>query len=64
MENYAKPLKKLLATAGWEFLRTAKDDHDIWWNPKTGQKLTIDAGSKSRHLANDLLKAVGLPKSF
>lgn len=64
MENYAKPLKKILAAAGWQYLRHAKGDHEVWWNPATGQKVTIDLGSKSRHLANDLLKAAGLPKAF
>ena len=64
MARIAFELKKLLHTAGWEFLRQARGDHEVWWNPVTGQKVTIDGNSKSRHLANDILKAAGLPKVF
>ena len=64
MEGYAKQLRKLLTAAGWEFLRHGKGDHEVWHNPTTGQKVTIDGGSKSRHLANDLLKEAGLRKAF
>ena len=64
MNSYAKALKKLLADVGWEFLRHGKGDHEIWHNPDTSQTVAIDNGSKSRHLANDLLKEAGLPKAF
>ncbi len=64
MGRIAVGLKRLLREAGWEFLRQARGDHEIWWNPSSGQKLTIDNNSKSRHLANDLLKSAGLPKAF
>ena len=64
MARIAVELKKLLREAGWEFHRQARGDHEIWWNPSTGQKLTIDIHSKSRPLANDLLKSAGLPKAF
>lgn len=64
MGKLANDLKKLLAASGFEFLRQARGDHEVWWHPVTKQKLTIDNGSKSRHLANDLLKEAGLPKAF
>ena len=64
MQNFAKPLKKLLAEAGWKLLRQGKGDHEIWYNPRTGQRVTIDAFMKSRHLANTILKDAGLPKAF
>ncbi|MBK8456594.1 MAG: type II toxin-antitoxin system HicA family toxin [Phyllobacteriaceae bacterium] len=64
MARIAVELKKLLRAAGWEFLRQARGDHEVWRNPATGQKATIDNNSKSRHLANDILKAAGLPKAF
>ncbi len=64
MENFAKPLKKLLVSAGWEFLRQGKGDHEVWHNPTTGQKATVVTFMKSRHLANAILKDAGLPKAF
>ncbi len=64
MENFAKPLKRLLTSAGWELLRQAKGDHEIWHNPATGQKVTVVTFLKSRHLANAILKEAGLPKAF
>ena len=64
MNKISKQLKKLLAQAGWEPLRRGKGDHEIWFNPATGQKISIDDGSRSRHLANSLLKEAGLPKAF
>ena len=64
MGSIAKDLKRLLRNAGWHLHRQGKGDHEVWSNPSTGQKLTIDNSSKSRHLANDLLKAAGLPKAF
>ncbi|MFZ1680020.1 MAG: type II toxin-antitoxin system HicA family toxin [Rhizobiaceae bacterium] len=64
MARIAVELKRLLSAAGWVFLWQARGDHEIWQNPATGRKLTIDNNSKSRHLANDLLKAAGLPKTF
>ena len=33
-------------------------------SPKTGALLVIDDGMKSRHIANRVLKAAGLPKAF
>jgi predicted RNA binding protein YcfA (HicA-like mRNA interferase family) len=64
MQNFAKPLKKLLTNAGWMMLRQGKGDHEIWHNPKTGQRVTVVTFLKSRHLANDILKDAGLPKAF
>ena len=64
MTRIAVELNNLLREAGWEFLRQARGDHEIWWNPVTNHKLTIDNNSKSRHLANDLLKFAGLLKIF
>jgi hypothetical protein len=39
-------------------------DHEIWHDPKSGRKVTIDNSMKSRHLANKILKFAGLPKAF
>lgn len=64
MQNFAKPVKKLLAEAGWTFLRQAKGDHEVWWAPATGQRVTVVTFMKSRHTANAILKQAGLPKAF
>lgn len=38
--SYQKVTKKL-SQLGFEFYRTAKGDHEIWFNPKTKAKTTI-----------------------
>jgi len=64
VDNFAPPTKRLLAKAGWQLLRQGKGDHEIWHDPKSGRKVTIDNSMKSRHLANKILKFAGLPKAF
>lgn len=64
MVDFAPGTKRLLAKAGWQFLRPAKGDHEIWHDPKTGRKVTVDHKIKSRHMANAILKDAGLPKAF
>ncbi len=60
----SEELRRLLRQAGCEFVRTGRGDHEIWRSPKTGALLVIDDGMKSRHIANQVLKAAGLPKAF
>jgi hypothetical protein len=64
MNKFTKATKQALSDAGWLFLRQARGDHEIWHDPKTGQKVTVDGNMKSRHTANDTLKKAGLPKAF
>jgi hypothetical protein len=64
VQNFAKPLKKRRAAAGWKFLRQGKGDHEIRYNPDTGKHVTVVTFLKSRHLANDIFKDAGLPKAF
>ena len=64
MSAFWPALRRILMDNGYEHLRTGKGDHVIWWNPKTGRKVSIDTGSKSRHSANETLKQAGLPKAF
>ncbi len=64
MKGYAKQVRRLLAAAGWEFLRQGAGDHEVWWNPSTRQKVVVDVGMKSKHTANGVLKQAGLPKAF
>jgi predicted RNA binding protein YcfA (HicA-like mRNA interferase family) len=64
LNNFSKPVKKLLSEAGWQPMRQGKGDHEIWYDPKTGKKVTVDSAMKSRHTANAVLKRAGLPKAF
>jgi predicted RNA binding protein YcfA (HicA-like mRNA interferase family) len=64
VKGYAKEVREKLKEAGWEFLRHGKGDHDVWHNPRTGQKVTVPVNLKSRHTANDILKDARLPKAF
>lgn len=64
MVDYGSLLRRVLRHHGWEYLRPGKGDHEIWINPATGKSVSIDAGSKSRHLSNKILKAVGIGKKF
>lgn len=64
MGEIGPDLKRILRRAGFELLRQGKGDHEIWLNRSTGISVTVDSGTKSRHLANAILKKAGLPKSF
>jgi predicted RNA binding protein YcfA (HicA-like mRNA interferase family) len=64
VNNFAPLTKQLLRNAGWQFLRSGKGDHEIWWDPATGRKVTVDHTIKSRHTANAILNKAGLPKAF
>jgi predicted RNA binding protein YcfA (HicA-like mRNA interferase family) len=57
-------LKRLLNKAGYRFLRPGKGDHEIWRHPNSGVTVVVDHGTKSRHVANAILKKAGLPKAF
>ena len=39
-------------------------DHEIWINPRTGEKVTVDGKVRSKALANKVLKDTGLGKKF
>lgn len=64
MGDIGPELKRILRRAGFSLLRHGKGDHEIWINHSTGVAVTVDAGTKSRHLANAILKKAGLPKAF
>jgi len=63
MVDYGAILR-VLRENGWKFLRAGRGDHQIWVNPADGRTISIDAGSKSRHLSNKILKELGIPKKF
>jgi predicted RNA binding protein YcfA (HicA-like mRNA interferase family) len=49
LRGFGKALRDKLAEAGWEFHHHGKGDHDVWHNPKTGQKVTVPVKLLSRH---------------
>jgi predicted RNA binding protein YcfA (HicA-like mRNA interferase family) len=64
MANYYRDVTRLLKESGYEFKRPGRGDHEIWWNPRTGVRVTVDKSLKSRFTANGILKEAGLPKSL
>jgi hypothetical protein len=62
--NFYRDLIRILQDAEFEFKRAGHGDHEIWWSPKTGKRLTVDRGIKSRNTANGILKEAKLPKQF
>jgi predicted RNA binding protein YcfA (HicA-like mRNA interferase family) len=62
--TFDRELERLLRDAGWAFLRPAKGSHAIWHDLKTGRKVTLPQGTTSRHTADAILRAAGLPKAF
>jgi hypothetical protein len=54
----------MLREYGCEFFRQGKGDHEIWWNPMTEAKFTVDDNIKSRHTANAVMKQAGLDHKF
>jgi hypothetical protein len=54
----------ILKTAGCEFIRHGKGDHDIWYSPISDRRFVVDSAIKSKHTANAVLKQAGLPKRF
>lgn len=64
MNNFAPLVRKLLAAAGYERLRSGKGDHEVWRHTETGKRVSVDSNIKSRHTANGILKQASLPKEF
>ena len=64
MADFYRDLVKLLRASGYEFKRQGRGDHEIWWHPQTGVRLTVDKKLRSRVTANEILKDAGLPKAF
>ena len=64
MADYYRDLIQLLRQHGFELKRQGRGDHEIWWNPKSGVRLTVDRKLRSRFTANGILKEAGLPKAF
>ena len=64
MTDYTREIRSRLRNAGWCFHRAGKGDHEIWINPATGTKVTVDGKVRNRALANKILKDAGIGKKF
>jgi predicted RNA binding protein YcfA (HicA-like mRNA interferase family) len=49
MTDFTREIRRLLRDAGWRFDRQAKGDHEIWINPETGEKVTVDGKCETGH---------------
>jgi hypothetical protein len=64
MGDLVRDLKRLLRDNGCSFKNYGRGDHENWYSPITQTHFTVDAGMKSRHSANGVLKQAGIEKSF
>jgi hypothetical protein len=64
MADYYRDLVALLRSAGDEFKRPGRGDHEICWNSNTRITVIVDRKLRSRITANEILKDAGLPKAF
>jgi predicted RNA binding protein YcfA (HicA-like mRNA interferase family) len=64
MADFYRDVVRLLRESGYAFKRQGRGDHEIWWNPRTGTRVTLDRKLKSKFTANGILKEAGLPKAF
>jgi hypothetical protein len=64
VNGYTAEVKRILRSAGCEFRRQGRGDHEVWWSPISLRAFTVDGEIKSRHTANETLKQAGLPKAF
>lgn len=64
MAEYEKKVREVLKENGCEFVRHGKGDHDRWYNPANGKSTTVDGVIKSRHVANAIMKQLGIDYHF
>lgn len=64
MPDYGPRVRNILSENGCYLARQAKGDHELWYSPINGRKVTVDSKIKSRHTANGVLKQAGLSKAF
>lgn len=64
MAEYEKKVRQIMLAEGCQFLRHGKGDHDVWFNPATGEQAAVPVKIKSRHTANGILKQLGIRYKF
>ncbi len=60
MATYTPRVKEILKENGFVYLRPGKGDHEIWINPETKKRATVDGKIKSKNFAIDVLKNAGI----
>lgn len=63
MNGYEKLIKELLLQHGYRLVRTGKGSHEIGAS-ENGVSVTVNHVCKSRHTANNILKAAGIAHRF
>ena len=63
MENYYPQILKLMREHGCEQRPGGKGSHEKWWSPITC-RVVIVPRTKSRHMANSVLKDLGIDPKF
>jgi predicted RNA binding protein YcfA (HicA-like mRNA interferase family) len=64
MADFYRDLIAVLTANKCTFVREGKGSHEIWYSPVSRQNFTIPKTTKSRHIANIVLKQAGLKKAF
>lgn len=64
MADFYRDVILRLKENGFEFKRSGRGDHEIWWNPQSRAFVVVDRKLKSKITANEILKQAGLPKAF
>ena len=64
MNDYGKPVRRILLDNGCFRLRQGRGDHEVWVSPHAERPFTVPVKIKSRHTANGILKDAGLAKAF
>jgi hypothetical protein len=62
--DFTRELRRHRLAAGWRFHRQATGDHEIWINPTTGKKVSVDGKARTRAFASKILKDAGIGKKF
>jgi hypothetical protein len=63
-KGYYRDLIKILKRHGCYFLRQAAGDHEYWHNPNTQKSTAVDKVTKSKILANRVLKQLGIDEKI
>ena len=61
--DFYDEIARLLMRAGWTKSAGGKGSHEKWIDAD-GKRVVIVPRSKSRRIANEVLKQAGLPKAF
>lgn len=64
MADLYRDIAARLEAEGWFRARSGKGSHEVWSNAAGTRRVTVPRSTKSRHMANEVLKQAGLPKAF